>query len=75
MGAQILNLVDKDFTSAIINMLRGQPGGTAVKFAHATSLQPGVHWFDPGCGHGTAWQKPCCGRRPMYKVEEDGHGC
>ena len=18
---------------------------------------------------------PCCGRRPMYKVEEDGHGC
>ena len=30
---------------------------------------------DPGCGHGTAWQRPCCGRRPMYKVEEDGHGC
>ena len=19
--------------------------------------------------------KPCCGRRPIYKVEEDGHGC
>ena len=18
---------------------------------------------------------PCCGRRPTYKVEEDGHGC
>ena len=30
---------------------------------------------DPGCGHGTAWQKPCCGRRPKYKLEEDGHGC
>ena len=30
---------------------------------------------DPGFGHGTAWQKPCCGRRPTYKVEEDGHGC
>ena len=29
---------------------------------------------DPGCGHGTAWQEPCCGRRPMYKVEEDGDG-
>ena len=27
------------------------------------------------CGHGTAWQTPCCGRRPTYKVEEDGHGC
>ena len=20
-------------------------------------------------------KKPCCGRRPTYKVEEDGHGC
>ena len=19
--------------------------------------------------------KPCCGRCPIYKVEEDGHGC
>ena len=19
--------------------------------------------------------KPCCGRRPTYEVEEDGHGC
>ena len=19
--------------------------------------------------------KPCCGRRPPYKVKEDGHGC
>ena len=30
---------------------------------------------DPGYGHGTTWQKPCCGRRPTYKIEEDGHGC
>ena len=30
---------------------------------------------DPGYGHGTAWQKQCCGRHPMYKVEEDGHRC
>ena len=30
---------------------------------------------DSGCGHGTAWQKTCCGRCPTYKVEEDGHGC
>ena len=29
---------------------------------------------DPGCRRGTTW-KPCCGRRPTYKVEEDGHGC
>ena len=31
--------------------------------------------LDLVCGRGTAWQKPCCGRRPTYKVEEDGHGC
>ena len=36
---------------------------------------PGLPSLDPGCGHGTAWQKPCCGRRPMHKVEEDGHEC
>ena len=36
---------------------------------------PGFTGSDPGCGHGTTWQKPCCGGRPTYKVEEDGHGC
>ena len=36
---------------------------------------PGFTSLDPRCGHGTAWQKPCCGRRPTYKVEDDGHGC
>ena len=35
----------------------------------------GFAGWDLGCRHGTAWQKPCCGRHPMYKVEEDGHGC
>ena len=35
---------------------------------------PGFAGSDPGYGHGTAWQKPCCGRRPTYKVEEDEHG-
>ena len=30
---------------------------------------------DPGCERGTTWQKPCCDRRPTYKVEEDGNGC
>ena len=32
---------------------------------------PGFALSDPGCGHGTACM-PCCGRRPTYKVEEDG---
>ena len=35
---------------------------------------PGFAGSDPRCGDGTAWQ-PCCGRRPTYKLEEDGHGC
>ena len=44
--------------------------------AHVPLLSsPGFATSDPGCGHDTAWQKPCCGRRPIYKVEEDGHGC
>ena len=37
---------------------------------------PGFSGLDPRCGHGIAWQKkPCCGRCPTYKIEEDGHGC
>ena len=36
---------------------------------------PGFAGSDPACGHGTTWQKPCCGRCPTYKVEEGGHGC
>ena len=44
--------------------------------AHVPLLgSSGFAGADPGCRHGTAWQKPCCGRRPMDKVEEDGHGC
>ena len=34
---------------------------------------PGFASSDPRCGHGTAWQKPCCGMRPTYEVVEDGH--
>ena len=44
--------------------------------AHVSLLGgPGLASLDAGCGHGTVWQKPCCGRRPTYKVEDDGHGC
>ena len=57
------------------NVSEGQPGGAAVKFTYCASWWPGFAGLDPGCGHGTAWQKPCCGRRPTYKVEEHGHGC
>ena len=44
--------------------------------AHVLLLSgPEFAGSDPGCRHGTAWQKPCCGRHPTCKVEEDGHGC
>ena len=54
---------------------RGRPVAQQLS-AHVLLLGgPGLAGSDPGCGHGTAWQKPCCGRCPTYKVEEDGHGC
>ena len=58
-----------------ILVILGQPGGTAVKFACSDS----VAWGSPvqilGMDLRTVLIKPCCGRHPTYKVEEDGHGC
>ena len=56
------------------NNCRGWPGGTVVMFSCSASVAPGFASLDPECRHGTTWQKPCCGRHPTYKVEEDGHG-
>ena len=54
--------------------MRGRPGGAVVKCARFALAAwgslvrlPGVDMAQRG--------KPCCGRRPTYKVEEDGHGC
>ena len=54
--------------------IRGQPGGTAVKFAHSASAAWGSPVQILGAGMALLGT-PCCGRRPTYKVEEDGHGC
>ena len=35
---------------------------------------PGFAGLDPGVDVASLGT-PCCGRRPTYKVEEDGHGC
>ena len=35
---------------------------------------PGFTGLDPGADVALLGM-PCCGRRPTYKVEEDGHGC
>ena len=45
-----------------------------VKFAHSDSAAQGSPVPIPGPDMAPLG-KPCCGRRPTYKVEEDGHGC
>ena len=57
---------------------KGKRGLLVAQWLSSHILLPGGLGFtgsDPRCGHGIAWQKPCCGRHPTYKVEEDGHGC
>ena len=53
---------------------RGPAGGALVKFAHSASAAQGLPVWIPGTDLAPL-VKPCCGRRPTYKVEEDGHGC
>ena len=52
----------------------GWPSGAAVKFAHSTSAARGSLVLIPRVDLCAAY-KPCCGRNPTYKIEEDGHGC
>ena len=46
----------------------------AVKFAHSASAAWGSPVQIPSADMALLG-KPCCSRRPTYKVEEDGHGC
>ena len=52
----------------------GRPRGAVVKFTHSASAARGLPICIPGADMALLG-KPCCGRRPTYKVEEDGHGC
>ena len=45
-----------------------------VKFTHSATLARGSLVRILGADM-TPLVKPCCGRRPTYKVEKDGHGC
>ena len=52
----------------------GQPGGTEVKCACSTLVAQDSPVWVPGADTARLG-KPCYGRRPTYKVEEDGNGC
>ena len=53
---------------------RAWPGSAAVKCSHSASAAWGLPVRILGVDMAPLG-KPCCGRRPMYKVEEDGYGC
>ena len=54
--------------------MRGRPSGAAVRCACFTSVAQDLQVQIPGVVMAPLG-KPCCGRRPTYKVEEDGHRC
>ena len=53
---------------------RGWPGGTVIKFSCSASPARGSLVRILGADMALLG-KPCYGRRPTYKVEEDEHGC
>ena len=57
-----------------VGTIRGWPGGAAGKCIHSALAARGspVQILDADMA---LLGKPCCGRHPTYKVEEDRHGC
>ena len=42
---------------------------------HTLVWRPWAHQFGSWAWTYVLLIKPCCGRCPTYKIEEDGHGC
>ena len=53
---------------------RGLPSAAVVKFTHPASAAWGLPVWILGDYMATLVE-PSCGRRPIHKVEEDGHRC
>ena len=67
------NLLSQRMKSSI-KKIRGQPGGTVLEFAHSALAAQGLAVWILSADMAVLG-KPCCGRHPTYKIEEDGHGC
>ena len=71
----ILQCCFKDITLCK-KCLKDRAGPVAQQLSlHILLRWPRVCWFRSRVQRYTLLVRPCCGRRPTYKVEEDGHGC
>ena len=72
-----INIEFQSLTNQITTSFKahqGRPRGSVLKCTHSALVAWGLQVWIPGADM-TLLGKPCCGKRPTYKVEEDGHGC
>ena len=63
------------FSSLLREAFRGASPVTQWLHLHVPLRWPGVHWFQSWVWTYALIGKSRCGRRSIYKVEEDGHRC
>ena len=69
-----LDPVDERTSELENRSIEGPAGGIAVTFARSALLARSSLVRIPDAKMAPLG-KPCCARRPTYKVEEDGHRC